>query len=558
MASKFEIGDLVWAKMKGFPAWPGKVIEPKDELKTPMKKKNHHFIFFFGSENYAWIPEDSIFHYMSNKEKFLLTTRVPRGFKEAIEAMEDAVKALPEQQRKSVDSALPRKRKSSGALNNEATENKTPEEVKKRKISEGGDGEVIENQEAETKPIKPKIKRDSFLRKTPMKRPSPLSPSQKIIKKARAVAKVTASPSMLHHKSPIHSTPINSPDKSNEAEVTSATKIKSRIIPELKVSEGEVTNDDMPVTSAATQIEESLLIKPVMKSVIPTPSRIGFLGLGIMGQGMVMNLLRSGHEVTVWNRTIVKCREFVKAGALKGNSPAEVVQSCDITFSCVSDSSAVKDLVFGNAGVLQGISPGKCYVEMSTIDEDTVQDAAEAITARGGVFLEAPVVGSRVPALEGQLVILAAGDRKLYDDCYSCFEALGKKSLYLGSDVGAAMRMKLIINMIMGTVMASLAEGMAMAEKVGLDQEDIAEVLSLGSLSCPTVIHKSQAILNQKYDPHFPLQHQQKDLRLALQLGDKVEQPLYVAAAANELYKKARRLGYGESDISAVFRAASA
>ncbi|KAK3599504.1 hypothetical protein CHS0354_006633 [Potamilus streckersoni] len=547
MASKFEIGDLVWAKMKGFPAWPGKVIEPKDELKTPMKKKNHHFIFFFGSENYAWIPEDSIFHYMSNKERFMLTTRVPRGFKEAIEAMEDAVKALPEQSQirmqdlPSIDEELaqifPNKSFSAPA--------RKPKETPVKK-------------EGETKPTKPKIKRDSFLRKTPMKRPSPLSPSQKIVKKARAVAKVAASPSMFHHKSPVHSTPIRSPDKPNEEELVSATKIKSRIIPELKVSEGEVTNDDMPVTSAATQIEESLLIKPVMKSVIPTPSRIGFLGLGIMGQGMVMNLLRSGHEVTVWNRTILKCREFVKAGALKGNSPAEVVQSCDITFSCVSDSSAVKDLVFGNAGVLQGISPGKCYVEMSTIDEDTVQDAAEAITARGGVFLEAPVVGSRVPALEGQLVILAAGDRKLYDDCYSCFEALGKKSLYLGSDVGAAMRMKLIINMIMGTVMASLAEGMAMAEKVGLDQEDIAEVLSLGSLSCPTVIHKSQAILNQKYDPHFPLQHQQKDLRLALQLGDKVEQPLYVAAAANELYKKARRLGYGESDISAVFRAASA
>lgn len=98
---------------------------------------------------------------------------------------------------------------------------------------------------------------------------------------------------------------------------------------------------------------------------------------------------------------------------------------------------------------------------------------------------------------------------------------------------------------------------MAMAEKVGLDQEDVAEVLSVGALSCPTVIHKSQAILSQRYDPHFPLQHQQKDLRLALLLGDKVEQPLYVASAANELYKKARRLGYGESDISAVYRAAS-
>lgn len=309
-------------------------------------------------------------------------------------------------------------------------------------------------------------------------------------------------------------------------------------------------------SSTATQIEEAVL-RPPNKSIIPTPLRIGFLGLGIMGQGMVMNLLRSGHEVTVWNRTAQKCKEFLSSGAFKGNNPAEVVQACDITFTCVADSTAVKDLVFGNFGVLQGISKGKCYIEMSTIDEETMQDVAEAINARGGVFLEAPVVGSRVPALEGQLIILASGDRKLFDDCYTCFEAIAKKFLFLGPEIGGATRMKLIVNMIMGTAMASLAEGMAMAEKVGLDQEDVAEVLALGSLSCPTVIHKSQAILNQKYDPHFPLQHQQKDLRLVLLLGDKVEQPLYVASAANELYKKARRLGYAESDIAAVYRAAS-
>ncbi|KAK7097626.1 hypothetical protein V1264_004574 [Littorina saxatilis] len=248
-------------------------------------------------------------------------------------------------------------------------------------------------------------------------------------------------------------------------------------------------------------------------------------------------------------------REFAKAGAFRGNNPADVVQSCDITFTCVSDSVAVRDVVFGNQGVLQGISKGKCYVEMSTVDEETVQDVADAVMARGGTFLEAPVCGSRVPALEGMLTILTSGDRKLYDDCFSCFEAMGRKSFYLGNEVGTATRMKLIHNMILGTVMASLAEGMALAEKVGLDQEDLHEVLCLGALNCPTINHKSQAIMNQRFDTHFPLQHQQKDLRLVLSMGDSVEQPLYLAAASNELYKKARRLGMSESDISAVYKA---
>ncbi|XP_046547220.1 putative oxidoreductase GLYR1 homolog [Haliotis rubra] len=95
MAAKFKVGDLVWAKMKGFPAWPGRVIQPKDEVKRPSNKKPHHFVFFFGSENYAWIPEESIHLYADNRNKYSLTSRIPRGFKEAIEAIEDAIKALP-------------------------------------------------------------------------------------------------------------------------------------------------------------------------------------------------------------------------------------------------------------------------------------------------------------------------------------------------------------------------------------------------------------------------------------------------------------------------------
>ncbi|KAK3099206.1 hypothetical protein FSP39_000986, partial [Pinctada imbricata] len=509
------------------------IIEPKPDVKKPKMKTPQHFIFFFGSENYAWMQEEQLFLYSDHKDRFKLTKRLPRGYKEAVEAIDDELKAKPcvktfkSQELPSIDEELA-----------QIFPNR-PEGSKQKDYTR--------------QPLKGKKNTGSV----PKKRGRPPSSDKEDRPKKAKVAKVMGSPSTASFGPEVtRIRPKVSADMSSEGLGSMAMSPPSNSYIQASLPSSPIK------PSAGTQIEESILLEksatPIVKSaVIPTPMRIGFLGLGIMGQGMVMNLLRSGHEVTVWNRTAMKCREFVKSGAFRGNNPAEVVQACDITFSCVADSTAVKDLVFGNYGVLQGITKGKCYVEMSTIDEDTMQDTAEAIKARGGVFLEAPVVGSRVPALEGQLIILAAGERKLYDECYSCFEAMGKKSLYLGDDIGSATQMKLIVNMVMGTVVASLAEGMAMAEKVGLDQEDVAEVFSLGALSCPTVIHKSQAILSQRYDPHFPLQHQQKDLRLSLLLGDKIEQPLYVASAANELFKKARRLGYGDSDVSAVYRAAS-
>jgi 3-hydroxyisobutyrate dehydrogenase-like beta-hydroxyacid dehydrogenase len=296
-------------------------------------------------------------------------------------------------------------------------------------------------------------------------------------------------------------------------------------------------------------------VPAMSKHIIPTPMRIGFLGLGIMGSAMVGNLLKSGHEVTVWNRTPQKCRDYVKDGAIKGNTPSEVVQNTDITFSCVADPTALKDLVFGNSGVLQGIGPGKGYIDMSTVDVDTITDVSEAVMARGGRFLEAPVSGSKGPALAGELIILASGDRTLYEDATTCFQAMGKKTFFLG-ETGNGVKMKLVVNMMMGTVMAGLAEAMSLAEKIGLDQDELLQVLDLSSLASPIIRSKGNAIMSSKFETNFPLQHQQKDLRLCINMADAVDQPLHVTSAANELFKKAKAKGYGEHDVAAVYRAA--
>ncbi|CAE1295556.1 unnamed protein product [Acanthosepion pharaonis] len=120
MAASFKVGDLVWAKMKGFCAWPARIIEPMSEVKRPTSKKNHHFVFFFGSENYAWVQEDSIWSYADNKAKFTVTNRIPRGYNVAIEAIEDVIKAMPSQLQEkssaSADSALVYKKQSSKKL----------------------------------------------------------------------------------------------------------------------------------------------------------------------------------------------------------------------------------------------------------------------------------------------------------------------------------------------------------------------------------------------------------------------------------------------------------
>ncbi|XP_034566540.1 putative oxidoreductase GLYR1 isoform X3 [Notolabrus celidotus] len=289
-------------------------------------------------------------------------------------------------------------------------------------------------------------------------------------------------------------------------------------------------------------------------SITPTDKRIGFLGLGLMGSGIVSNLLKMGHVVTVWNRTAEKCDLFIQEGARLGRTPAEVVSMCDITFSCVSDPKAARDLVMGPSGVLQGIRPGKCYIEMSTVDPETITELSQVITSRGGRFLEAPVAGSQQLSNDGMLVILAAGDRTVYEDCSSCFQAMGKTSFFLG-EAGNAARMMLILNMVQGSFMATIAEGLTLAQATGQSQQTFLDILCQGQMASTFVDQKCQNILQGNFKPDYYLKHIQKDLRLAISMGDMANHPTPMAAAANEVYKRAKALDQSDNDISAVYRA---
>jgi len=291
-------------------------------------------------------------------------------------------------------------------------------------------------------------------------------------------------------------------------------------------------------------------------------SRVGFIGLGIMGEGMALNLAQAaGRDLAVWNRTVSKSQTFVRRINKIGrecvilNSPAEVITHCDMTFSMLSTPEVANDVFFRPDGVLSGISHGKSLIDCATLQPTDMTTFAEAVKKKNGRFLEAPVSGTKGPAADGSLIFMTAGDQSLYNEIDKELNAMGKASYYLG-EVGSATRMKLTVNMVMGSMLASLAEGISLVQqsKTGDSSivEDFMSIISLGAMNNPMFQIKGPNMIKNDFATNFPLKHAQKDMRLAIALADQFNHALPVAAASNELYKQAKKHGHGDSDFSAV------
>ena len=281
---------------------------------------------------------------------------------------------------------------------------------------------------------------------------------------------------------------------------------------------------------------------------------IGFIGLGIMGSAMAANLLKAGYEVRVWNRSPESCRHLVDLGAHSGASPKAVAEHSDLIIAMMANPAAVEAVRDGSDGIIAGLAPGKGFIDMSTVDAETSLESELLAHQAGALYLEAPVAGSRKPAEDAALTIMAAGDRQLYDTALPLFEKMGKKILYLGA-TGNAARMKLANNLVMAGMLTALCEGMALAVKSGLDTAQLLEVLDSGALSNPMFRLKGpQIAANREFPAAFPLKHMQKDLRLALRLAEDSGQPLFATAAVNELFKAAMAANLGDADFAAVSR----
>lgn len=286
------------------------------------------------------------------------------------------------------------------------------------------------------------------------------------------------------------------------------------------------------------------------------PSKIGFIGLGIMGKGMLLNLAaKMKADFVVWNRSSAAVEEVMSKydNISRADSPKAVVEACDITY-CMLSTLEASIAVFDDEtnGVLMGVTEGKTIVDCATLTPERMKSVESRILARGGKFLEAPVSGSKVPAEKGLLIFLCGGEQEVFDKSKEALEAMGKASFLFGT-VGKGSQVKLVVNMIMGTMLCAFSEGLGLCEAADLPCDKLLEVLDLGVMSNSMFTLKGSNMINGNYGAHFPLKHAQKDMRFALALSDELGISLPTSAAANELYKRGRDEN-GDDDFCAVHK----
>lgn len=281
--------------------------------------------------------------------------------------------------------------------------------------------------------------------------------------------------------------------------------------------------------------------------------RIGFIGLGHMGTPMAWNLHRAGFPLAVYNRSQERARPFAEAGLTVADSPAALAGAVDTVILMVTDGAALKAMLEGDDGVLAGLSAGQRVVNMSTVQPDATREAAEAVQAAGGRFVDAPVSGTVKPAEDAMLVILAGGAEADVSAVEPALAAMGKKVLHCG-DIGQGTAMKMVVNLLLGDMMHALAEGLSLGEGLGLDSRQILELIGNGPLAAPLFQLKGEAIHQGNFAKQFPIDLLFKDLGLILDAAGQAGVPLPQTAAVRESYSAARAQGHGDEDMAAIIR----
>ena len=278
--------------------------------------------------------------------------------------------------------------------------------------------------------------------------------------------------------------------------------------------------------------------------------KIAYLGLGIMGQGMVGNLLKAGYPVTVWNRTSDRCPPFVARGAKQATTPAQAVREADVIMYCFSDDTAVEAVVFGEDGILAGVREGQIVLDMTTLHPDTSRREAAAYAEKGVEFLDAPVFGSKNEAANGGLWIVVGGKKEVFEAVRPILEPLSETTHYMGGTaMGASM--KLVGNLVVASQLEALGEAMILATKAGLDPGDVLGVLHVTDFKSPIFDGVGAALIKRDFSTHFALKLILKDANLIARFAQDLNVPVPASAAIREVIKGAVNKGWGELNASA-------
>ncbi len=285
-------------------------------------------------------------------------------------------------------------------------------------------------------------------------------------------------------------------------------------------------------------------------------SKIGFIGLGDMGQVIVPRLLEAGHTVTGWNRSPGKSKSLEDAGVMIASTPAEAAKNADIVLSIVTDGNAVKDVSLGENGIITSLNKEAIYLDMSTISPEVSRFVSEEFDKRGLQMMDAPLSGSPVTVVQGSASIMVAGKKECYEKVYDTLLAIGPKVSYIGSN-GLAVQTKLSINLLLMVEVIAFGEAVAMAEKGGVDRQVVVDAMLNSVAASPVLSYRGPFILDGRM-PEKPLADvalQQKDMTLVLEQSRLLASPAPLAAAANDMMNASRGMGLGHHDFVVAHRA---
>ena len=278
--------------------------------------------------------------------------------------------------------------------------------------------------------------------------------------------------------------------------------------------------------------------------------RLGFVGLGAMGELIVPRLMAAGHEVTGWNRSRAKGEPLIAQGMRWANTPREVAQRSEVVFSIVTDSKAVRSVALGPDGIVSGIGKGGIYIDMSTIEPDESRAVAAEFVKAGAIMLDGPLSGSPVTVKAGNASIMIGGDEAAYERVKPVLLAIGPKVTRIGGN-GLACQMKIAVNLLLMVEVICFGEAVALAEKGGVDRAVALDAILKSVAASPVLGYRGPFILEGKM-PEVPLADvtlQQKDMLLALNLGRTLGSPVPLAAAANEMMNACRGMGLDANDF---------
>ncbi|PXF26731.1 MAG: 3-hydroxyisobutyrate dehydrogenase [Thaumarchaeota archaeon] len=279
--------------------------------------------------------------------------------------------------------------------------------------------------------------------------------------------------------------------------------------------------------------------------------KIGIIGTGMLGEAVGLHLLNSGYSVSVYNRTKSKTKNLEEKGADVAELPSVVAESSDLIITCVKDADAVKQVLFGQGGVVSGKHDDMTVADMSTINPNAAKEISKKLHDEGIKSIEIPVMGGPNVAIEGKLVLMASGDKESFERFSQVFNTIANKTFFLGES-GSAHSIKLAMNLQISLLALSLSEGIMLTKKAGFDPEIFLEILNSTYFSTGMSQNKAYKMIKDEYQPTFTLKNMKKDLDTIIASAKDFDAKLPIAERANEIYKQALDAGFGEIDYTGI------